>query len=95
MLYNSALYDAVLYNIVLNYTIMYGVPDGSIVPIPPSYPPPPGSPIADTAWRELLDPTSGKMYYYHVGTRKTTWTRPADFRESPSVTRHKAAVART
>ena len=27
-------------------------------------------------WQEVIDPRSGKPYYYHVTTRTTTWIRP-------------------
>jgi hypothetical protein len=27
------------------------------------------------------DANSGKLYFFHEGTRETTWTKPADFIE--------------
>ena len=29
-------------------------------------------------WKEVKDPNSGRLYYYHRGTRQTTWTRPKE-----------------
>lgn len=31
------------------------------------------------AWKEVADPTTGRLYYYHRLTRKTTWTKPPKF----------------
>ena len=28
-------------------------------------------------WREVTDPDSGRLYYYHRDTRETTWMKPA------------------
>ena len=30
-------------------------------------------------WQELVDGTTGKVYYYNKMTRATSWTKPADF----------------
>jgi len=30
-------------------------------------------------WRATKDPKSGLVYYYHTGTRKTTWEKPPDY----------------
>ena len=27
-------------------------------------------------WWELRDPSSGRLYYYHVATQRTSWHRP-------------------
>jgi hypothetical protein len=29
-------------------------------------------------WKQAVDPTSGRVYYYHRTTRRTTWTKPSD-----------------
>ena len=29
-------------------------------------------------WRAVLDPNSGRKYYYHKVTKQTTWTRPTE-----------------
>lgn len=30
-------------------------------------------------WRSAVDPTSGRLYYYHRITRKSTWSKPDNF----------------
>ena len=39
-----------------------------------------------TAWQSAVDPASGRTYYWHSGTRETTWVRPADM-DAPASTR--------
>jgi hypothetical protein len=34
-----------------------------------------------TVWKSVADPATGRTYYYHRLTRKTTWTKPDDFDE--------------
>ena len=38
---------------------------------PPPPPPPPG---AANAWQPVVDPSSGKTYYYNAATNQTSWT---------------------
>lgn len=37
----------------------------------------------DGKWREALDKSSGKPYYYHVVTKEVTWEKPACFGALP------------
>ena len=37
----------------------------------------------DGKWREALDKSSGKPYYYHVVTKEVTWEKPSCFGASP------------
>lgn len=34
---------------------------------------------AKPTWKSAMDPTTGRTYYYHRLTRKTTWTKPDGF----------------
>lgn len=34
----------------------------------------------EVLWKEALDPRSGRVYYYHVITRKTQWHKPDEIR---------------
>ena len=35
-------------------------------------------------WRQATDAGSGRVYYWHIKTRQTTWIRPADFDAPPA-----------
>eukprot|EP00536_Pseudo-nitzschia_multiseries_P001507 jgi/Psemu1/3448/gm1.3448_g len=32
-------------------------------------------------WKAVVDPNSGRTYYYHRKTRETTWTKPEEFKQ--------------
>jgi hypothetical protein len=46
-------------------------------------PPAPPKPI----WKEAVDPITGRAYYYHRLTRKTTWTKPGEEEAGVEVTK--------
>lgn len=46
---------------------------------------PPSAPMPTSDWRQATDASSGRVYYWHVKTRQTTWIRPADFDAPPAV----------
>ena len=41
---------------------------------------PAAPPVPKPVWKEALDPTTGRTYYYHRLTRKATWTKPSSLR---------------
>jgi hypothetical protein len=43
-------------------------------PVKVPQPAPERHPLGD--WREVKDPSSGKMYYYHARTKETRWDKP-------------------
>ena len=45
---------------------------------------PPSPPMPTSEWRQATDPSSGRVYYWHVKTRQTTWIRPAELDASPA-----------
>jgi len=51
---------------------------GSSKPEPESPIPAPPEPKKQGVWKEVMDPKSGKPYYYHTITRQTRWKRPTD-----------------
>ncbi|KAL7567214.1 hypothetical protein ACA910_021201 [Epithemia clementina (nom. ined.)] len=48
-----------------------------------------------TGWKAVLDSNSGKTYYYHLQTRKTTWKRPTTTSNSPATTTKTTSTAAT
>ena len=45
---------------------------------------PPSPPMPTSEWRQATDPSSGRVYYWHVKTRQTTWIRPAELDAPPA-----------